>query len=106
MAISRKYDDTPMPYFLHVKKNVGIHGRVGIDGGQRSHGCIGIPYLFSHILYQQVSVGKAYAYIYTKQVIQTNPIVQAKDTSSMPHKQLPKSPLPPELALATPQKSI
>lgn len=50
---SRKYDNAPMPYALHITWGFFLHqGRS--DGKPRSHGCIRVPGLYQKWLYEHL----------------------------------------------------
>lgn len=43
MHYSRLYDNAPMPYSVHVTRNVFIHGFSRVPAWPASHGCIRLP---------------------------------------------------------------
>lgn len=43
MHYSRRYDNAPMPYSVHVGGNYFIHGFSSVPSYPASHGCIRLP---------------------------------------------------------------
>lgn len=53
---SIKYKSAPMPYALHIHKNIFIHQWTA-NGQKKSHGCVRVPWLYQEVLYYHTKVG-------------------------------------------------
>jgi lipoprotein-anchoring transpeptidase ErfK/SrfK len=43
MHYSRIYDNSPMPYAIHINGNIFIHGYHSVPSRPASHGCVRVP---------------------------------------------------------------
>jgi len=53
---SKKYDNVPMPYAMHITGGIFMHQWTS-DGSKRSHGCIRVPGLYEEFLFHYVETG-------------------------------------------------
>ena len=53
---SKKYDNVPMPYAMHIIWGIFMHQGTS-DGSKRSHGCIRVPGLYEEFLFYYVETG-------------------------------------------------
>jgi lipoprotein-anchoring transpeptidase ErfK/SrfK len=53
---SKKYDNVPMPYAMHIIWGIFMHQGTS-DWSKRSHGCVRVPGLYEEFLFYYVNTG-------------------------------------------------